>query len=78
MNTHLLISRLYVNLKHSFQEVFHFVYSMIELTLNDKEKTIIAFFIHQWKVREVTKEQSLVQKEKKKKERKERNEGFKI
>lgn len=42
----LLISRLHVNFKCSFQEVFWFVYSVTELTLNDKEKAMHHCLFH--------------------------------
>lgn len=37
--------------------------------MTKKKQCFIAFFIHQWKVREVTKEQSLLQKGEKEKEK---------
>lgn len=44
--------------------------------MTTKKQLFIAFFMHQWKVREVTKEQSLLPKKKRKKKRKE--EGKKL
>lgn len=46
--------------------------------MTTKKQLFIAFFMHQWKVTEVTKEQSLLPKKKKIKEEKRKEEGKKL